>query len=103
MNFLTFLQTFRRGQLVSEGDDRLHELIEAIGETSGSGSLTLKIDFKTNKAGQLETTPTITIKKPSKSIGTGIYWPTIDGLLSRSDPNQADIEDYIGARSGTDE
>lgn len=100
LNFLEFIQTFRRGELLADGDDKLRELIEAISRTGSSGSLTLKMSVKVNKAGQLEVTPDISIKKPSRSPGVGIYYANDEGRLSRRDPNQMDIEDEIARRRG---
>lgn len=102
LNFLEFLQTFRRGELLHEGDAKLTELMEAIRDTGGNGSITVKVSFKTNKAGQVEATPDLTIKKPARALGTGIYFATEDGRLSRRDPNQLDIEDEIERRRNID-
>jgi len=74
----------------------------AIRETGGAGSLTLKISFKTNKAGQLEASPDITTKKPSRPLGMGVYFVSDDARLTRRDPNQMDIEDEIERRRGLD-
>jgi hypothetical protein len=98
LNFAEFLQSFRRGELLHQGDQRLTELMEAIRDTGGNGSLTLKLSFKVNKAGQIEITPDMTIKKPARALGTGIYFATDDGRLTRRDPNQMDIEDEIERR-----
>jgi hypothetical protein len=98
LNFLELIQSFRRGELLAEGDQRLNELIEAIRATGGAGNMTLKMDFKPNKAGQLECVPSLTIKKPARPLGTGIFFATDDGRLTRRDPNQMDIEDEIARR-----
>ena len=98
LNFLEFLQTFRRGELLADGDAKLSELVEAISATGGSGSMTLKIALKPNKAGQIEIVPDLTIKKPARALGTGIYFATDDGRLTRRDPHQMDIEDEIERR-----
>lgn len=100
LNFLEFIQTFRRGELLAEGDDKLNELIEAISRTGSSGSLTLKMSVKVNKAGQLEITPDLAIKKPTRTLGVGIYYANDEGRLSRRDPNQMDIEDEIARQRG---
>jgi len=99
LNFLTFVQSFRRGALVSEADDRLSELVEALHEFGGKGKLQITLTAQVNKAGQIEISPAITISKPTKSIGQGIYWASDDNRLTRRDPDQADIEDYIGQQS----
>lgn len=102
VNFLELIQSFRRGALLTDGDQKLSELIEAIGNTMTGGSLTLTLKFKVNKAGQIELDPTIAIKKPCIALGTGIYFAGHDGTLSRRDPHQMDIEDEIERRRSLD-
>jgi len=98
INFLTFLQTFRRGELLNQGDAQLQKIIEAMAETGGDGKLTIELPFKLNKAGQIECTPKISVKVPQHPMGTGIYFADDQGHLSRRDPNQLDIEDEIERR-----
>lgn len=98
INFMEFLRTFRRGQLLSECDEKLETVIAAMNDTGGDGELTIKLPFKRNKAGQIECTPKITPKIPQRQMGTGIYFSDDDGRLSRRDPNQMDIEDEIERR-----
>ena len=95
VNFIELIQSFRRGALLADGDQKLQELIEAIGNTMTGGSLTMTLKFKVNKANQVELDPTITIKKPVIALGTGIYFAGGDGTLTRRDPMQMDIEDEI--------
>ena len=98
LNFLELVQTFRRGELLHQADDMLNELVEAIRATGGNGTLTLSMPFKTNKAGQIECTPKIKAEKPRNSIGTGIFYASDDGRLTRNDPNQPDMIDEIERR-----
>lgn len=93
LNFLEFMQTFRRGDLLNEANEQLEELIEAVQRTGGKGDLTLKLPFKVNEAGQIECLPVVTSKKPRRALGTGIYFATDEGRLTRRDPNQADMFD----------
>ncbi len=93
LNFVEFIQGFRRGELLAEGDKCLNELIDAMNATGGDGSIEIKMPFKRNKAGQLECTPSITVKKPKQPMGTGIYYATDDGRLSQRDPRQQDWVD----------
>jgi hypothetical protein len=102
LNFLELIQTFRRGELLAEGDTKLNELVAAIQATGGSGDLTVKFKIKMNKAGQLEIVPDLTVKKPTRALGTGIYFVSDDARLSRRDPNQGDIEDEIERRRNMD-
>lgn len=102
LTFLEFLQSFRRGELLAEGEQLLSELMEAVRDTGGKGELTLKLPFKVNDAGQIECIPTFTLKKPRRPLGTGIYFVTEDGLLTRRDPAQDDLFDEIAARRDRD-
>lgn len=98
LNFLEFLQGFRRGELIRQGDLELEKVIAAMAETGGSGEITIKLPFKLNKAGQVECEPKLTSKVPQANLGTGIYFVGDEGQLSRRDPNQMDIEDEIERR-----
>lgn len=98
LNFLEFMQTFRRGELIAASDDMLRELIAAVQDTGGSGTLTIKLPFKMNKAGQIECVPVVEAKKPQRPMGTGIYYATDDGALTRRDPNQMDMIDELENR-----
>jgi len=98
LSFLEFLQSFRRGELISEADDQFGELMEAVKRTGGKGDLTIKLPFKVNEAGQIECVPTVSCKKPRKPLGTGIYYVTAEGRLTRQDPTQDDLFDEVGAR-----
>lgn len=98
INFLELLQTFRRGELLQQGDEQLEKVIGAIAETGGDGKLVIEMPFKLNKAGQIECTPKITSKVPQRPMGTGIFFADDDGRLSRRDPRQMDIEDEIDRR-----
>ena len=98
LNFLEFLQTFRRGELLREADARLAEVLEAIQDTGNSGEITLKLPLKVNKAGQIECVPQVTAKKPRRELGAGIYFLSDDARLSRRDPNQGDWLDAVESR-----
>lgn len=102
LSFLEFINSFRRGELLSEADGLLAEVIGAMQATGGNGEITLKLPFKFNKAGQIECSPQITAKRPRREMGVGIYFATDDGRLTRRDPNQLDMLDEIEARRARD-
>lgn len=102
VNFLTFIQSHRRGELLTHGNEHLEQIITAMHATGGDGKLTLEMPFKLNKAGQIECTPKFTPKIPSPPMGTGFYWSDDEGRLSRRDPAQMDIEDEIERRRRVD-
>lgn len=98
LSFLEVVQSFRRGELIAEADEQLSELIEAIRRTGGKGELTVRLPFKVNEAGQVECVPTVSAKKPRRPLGTGIYYVTDEGRLSRRDPAQDDMFDELADR-----
>ncbi len=98
INFLEFLQSFRRGELLRQADDQLEKVITAMAETGGDGKITIELPFKLNKAGQIECTPKVKASVPPPTMGTGIYFADDDGRLTRNDPRQYDIEDEIERR-----
>ena len=102
LNFLQFLQSFRRGELVGELDSRMTELMEAIQLTGGKGKIALELPFEINKGGQIECHPKIKMDKPMKSVGAGIYYMTDDARLSRSDPAQLDMMGEFESRRERD-
>ena len=98
LSFLEFLQSFRRGELIAEADEQFGELMEAICRTGGKGEITIKLPFKVNEAGQIECVPQLACKKPRKPMGTGSYYVTDEGRLTRRDPSQDDLFDELEAR-----
>mgnify|MGYP001206720758 CR=1 FL=1 len=102
LNFLQFLSTFRRGDLVDDCNLKLNELMEAIAATGKGGKLELKFDFKIAKGGHLEVTATPKLTKPVQAIPPGIYFVGEDNGLARRDPRQMDIEDEIERRRSMD-
>ena len=99
LNFLEFLQSFRRGELLREANDQLEDLIRAVKDTGGKGDIKITLPFKINDAGQLECVPRVDSKRPRRALGTGIYFATEDGQLTRRDPDQADMfNDELEAR-----
>lgn len=98
LSFLEFLQTFRRGELIAEADEQFGELMAAIRRTGGKGDITIKLPFKVNEAGQIECVPQLSTRKPRKPLGTGIYYVTDEGRLTRRDPSQDDFLDELDVR-----
>lgn len=103
LTFLEFLQSFRRGELLKEADDLLSELMGAVRDTGGKGELTIKLPFKVNDAGQIECVPALTLKKPRRALGTGIYFVNDEGRLTRRDPAQDDLFDELEQRRSRDD
>lgn len=98
LTFLEFLNTFRRGSLIAQLDAMLSEVLTAMNDTGGDGAITLTLPLKRNKGGQIECTPRLKAERPRAALGTGIYYATEDGRLTRSDPGQLDMLDELEPR-----
>lgn len=95
INATELLHSFRRGVLLQQLDESIKDVVEAIFNTGCDGSVTMKLGFKQNKAGQIEVIPKIEAKVPKMPLGTGIYYADDAGQLTRRDPRQMDIDDVI--------
>lgn len=103
LHMLQLLQTFRRGEILQEGNDALQDVITAIRQFGGKGKLTLTLNFKMEKGDQISLTPDIKTEKPRRALSTGLYFATEDGGLTRRDPNQAGMfDDEVAARRRAD-
>lgn len=98
LNFLSLLQSMRRGEILAEGDRALSEVVEAIRTHGGKGDVTLKLALKLNKAGQIEITPDLKHTAPRRALSMSIFYADDDGQLTRRDPNQGDWVDDLSVR-----
>ena len=102
LNAMELLTTHRRGEIARALDAARDEVLAAVKDTGAAGSVTLKLTWKPNKAGQIELIPVVTAKKPAKPLGVGIFWAAEDAdgrvRLSRRDPDQGDLLDDITPR-----
>lgn len=91
--FMDTLRDVRGGEVVDDMAAKLQELVQAVQSTGASGSLTLTLDVSPMK-GSTEAVilkDTIKLKKPEiKSKGT-LMFPTPEGNLQRSNPNQREL------------
>lgn len=102
ISFLNFVQSHRRGEIPTEGDAALTDILSAIREHGGKGKLTLTLNIKMNKSGQIEITPDLKSEKPRRAMSAGLYFATDEGALTRRDPNQGDWVDEVNARRDLD-
>ena len=103
ISFLNLMQTHRRGEIPSEADAAMTAILTALREHGGKGKLTLTLNFKLGKSGQVEITPDLKSEKPRRAMSTGLFFATDDGELSRRDPAQPDwVDDIADRRSGHD-
>lgn len=103
LHMLSLLQTHRRGEILTEANAALAEVVDAIRQFGGKGKLTLSLTFKMEKGDQISLTPDLKTEKPRKAMSTGIYYATDESALTRRDPNQGDwVEDELGPRRRRD-
>lgn len=90
--FVDFLA--QQGRAHDELTNGLHEVIAAVKETGKAGSvtLTIKVDPDKKADGIFRISDNVTIKAPQHDRGTRIYFADKSGNLTRSDPNQPEIE-----------
>lgn len=103
ITFLQLLQTHRRGEIPGEADAALTDVLAALREHGGKGKLTLTLNMKLNKTGQIELQPDLKMEKPRRAMSTGLFFTNDDGHLMRRDPNQGDWVDDIAARRDAEE
>lgn len=84
----------QQGRAHDELTEGLHEVIAAVKETGkpGSVTLTIKIDPDKKAQGIFRISDNVTIKAPAHDRGTRIYFADKSGNLTRSDPNQPELE-----------
>lgn len=103
ISFLQLLQSHRRGEIPAEADAALTDILTALREHGGKGKLTLTLNLKLNKTGQIELIPDIKAEKPRRAMATGLFFADDEGRLMRRDPNQADWVDEVAARRGEED
>jgi len=79
------------GQLQADLTEAVKEIVRAIRDTGKPGKLTLTIDIKPNNHGSVILLSKIVKKIPEHSSPQSIFFALDDGSLSRSDPNQIEM------------
>lgn len=90
-SFAVFLQQHRKGGLLSELSDSLHELTEAVTEHNKPGSLTITMKMKPEEYGSDQVvviTDDIKVKAPNAPRAQAMWFVTDDHNLSRDSPSQ---------------
>jgi hypothetical protein len=90
--FTDTLAQLRYGTLGEDLTKALHELTLKCQDTGRSGALTLQLQLKPGKGGQIEVFDDIKVKLPKEERGSTIMFSTPEGNLTREDPRQMQIE-----------
>lgn len=90
--FTTTLGDVRKGRALNDLSSKLAEVIEAVREHGGPGSLALKLDIKpVNGSGdQVLITDEIKTKAPQPKKEATLFFTDEGGALLRNDPRQRD-------------
>jgi len=100
-SFTDTLRDVRGGEVLTDLDAKLQELVQAVQSTGASGELVLKISVKPMKGSTeaVVVTDDIKCKTPViRSAGT-VMFPTPEGNLQRNHPKQEDLPGITLARS----
>jgi hypothetical protein len=103
ITFIGFLQSNRRGEIPSEADAAMTDILSALRQHGGKAKMTLTLNFSFTKSGQIEIKPDLKVEKPRRAMSSGLYFSDDDGNLTRTDPNQGDwVDDITARREGFD-
>lgn len=83
--FIETLRGLRDGKTLTELEEAMNELVEAVRDTGRKGSVTLKIDLTCVTEGIYETSDNITLKAPWHALSNSLFFSKPDGNLS-TDP-----------------
>jgi hypothetical protein len=86
------LVALRYGTLVEDLTKQMNELTAKCAETGRAGALTLTLQLKPGKGGQIEVFDDIKVKAPKEERGSSIFFVTPENNLTRDDPKQLSIE-----------
>lgn len=92
--FAELLTILDHGSAHAEATRALHDLVAAVADTGKAGSMTLKISLKpvSGSRGQFLVSAVVQARPPQSDPGAAVFWADDSGNLTRSDPNQPEIE-----------
>lgn len=97
-DIVALLMEMRNGQTAALANERFTEVLDAVRATRCKGRLVIQlevepaeIDSDTNEVSRVKINPDIKMVRPEPKLGTGIYFVTQDGGLSRQDPKQFEM------------
>lgn len=86
------LAALRYGTLVDDLTKAMTDLTAKCADTGRAGTITLTLQLKPGKGGQIEVFDDIKVKAPKEERGSSIFFATPEGNLTRDDPKQLQIE-----------
>lgn len=99
---VALMMEMRNGQTAAIANDKFAEVMDAVRATRRKGKLVItlevepaEIDGDTNEVSRVKINPDIKMVRPEPNLGSGIYFVTKDGGLSRQDPKQFEMFDGV--------
>lgn len=104
--FQNVLSGMKRGEVLSDLDEALKDIVQAVQATGKPGTITLKLkispDGESNNQSPLyKVEDDISIKKPRKGRGPSRFFGDEEGNLLRNDPKQTEMkfEEIAGGKT----
>lgn len=88
------LRLLQRGNFAAEAGDALAQLVTAVSTQNKAGKMTIEINVKPagKKNAALIVTPKFTVRAPADAPDETLLFPTPEGNLETSDPNQVEMD-----------
>lgn len=90
--YASTIEALRFGTLGVELTDKMRDLIAKCADTQRNGSITLTLQLKPGKGGQIEVFDAIVVKMPKEEKGSTLMFATPENNLQREDPRQMQLE-----------
>ena len=90
--FAETLNAVRYGELVTELDTEWNALVNKVRDTGKTGSMSITLKLIPGKGIAMEIDDTIKVNAPKPTKGTTLLFPTVEGNLQRTDPNQKSLD-----------
>lgn len=91
-SFNETLSALRYGTLIDDLTEEMNNLTTQCAETGRPGSLTITLQLKPGKGGQIEVFDDIKVKLPKEEKGSSIFFVTPEGNLTRNNPRQPELD-----------
>lgn len=87
----TTLAELQGGVFLEECSQRFADLVRNVDETGKAGKLTITLDLK-KTSGAISVTPKVTDKTPEPAPDSDLFYATVEGNLTRDNPNQRKLD-----------
>ncbi|CAB4158500.1 hypothetical protein UFOVP703_14 [uncultured Caudovirales phage] len=85
------LRLLQGGLFLDQCSDLFANVVRSVDDTGKTGKLTITLDVK-KVSGAISVTAKVTDKAPEKAPDADLFYATVEGNLSRNNPNQRELE-----------